>query len=250
MPITLGQRGAFPQPIGYGEDGNGLYSEVRYEGTAAEIAQLIPQLRSVHATWKITKSFTGAKDTIEARIPSPVNLFGNPEEEQPVNDWELMSNDVEKDLLESDIDIVNNLTDNEKLGLSQYMQDPGPDTFPASEPGSDYEALVKQVQRGLRSVEVSAPSLRHTMTVSKNYSTKATFTNVGAVYTPAKLIELESVPTSLLFDPPTLSTDREDVIWGYLKKFPTIRVSAGNKMQIEQEWKFNLWSTLIYPVIE
>jgi hypothetical protein len=246
MPTVNGTKGAYPQPAVIGEDSSGQYTEVRYEGTTKEINALVPSLRAAHATWKITRSFTGAKDTLEARIPMPVNLFGTNEPEIPVDEWELFSQDVEKEMIESNSTVVESLTENERAGLKQYIIDPGPDTIPARLPGSNLDKLVKLAIAGVHSIVVSVPTLRHTQTVSANWTTKAAMTNVHKLFTTAALMTSEGVPSDVLFDMPQEVSVRADQTFAWMKKYPTVRISSKNKRQIEQEWVYGLWSTLLY----
>jgi len=247
MAIINGIKGAYLQPVEYGEDSSGPYTIVRAQGTRNEIKQLIAQLRQQHAQWSIKEGYSGAADVLEARIPAPAISITEPE--IPVNDWELFNQGAEKDILEADVSIINSLTANEKDGLSQYMSDPGPDTTPARTPGSDYDRLFDQIQAGLRSVEIVAPVLRHTQTVSANWTVKAALTNVGRLLSTATLESSEGVPVDVLFELPSGTTTRPDMAYAWKKEFPTVRVSANNKRQIEQEFKYGLWSTLLYQAV-
>ncbi len=247
MATINGQKGAYAQPIVYGRDGNGRYTIKKFAGTRSEIQQLIPQVEQGGATWTINESVSGANDVMEARFP--VDLISVTIPEAPINDWEYFSGKSQKDLLEADVPIINALTENEKIGLAQYMADPGPDTTPARTPASDYDKLFKQVQRGLKSAQVRTPTLRHTQTVSNTYAIQVSFANVGRLLSTASLISLEGVPTDLLFNLPTGTTTIEDAAYSWLKGDPTVRIAAGRRIQIEQEWEYDLWSTIVYQAV-
>jgi hypothetical protein len=89
--------------------------------------------------------------------------------------------------------------------------------------------------------------VRHTQTVSSNYTVKAALTNVGRIISTGSFISLEGVPSDILFNLPTFSSSRApDLVYAWLKRFPIVRTGARQKVQIEQEWEYGLWPPLIY----
>jgi hypothetical protein len=74
----------------------------------------------------------------------------------------------------------------------------------------------------------------------------AALTNVGAILSTGSLIALEGVPGSLLVNLPIKISNRVAAAYGWYKKFPTVRISAGHRIQLEQEWEYGLWSRLAY----
>ncbi len=249
MPIINGQRGAYFQPTEYGSDASGPFFIWRYEGTRAEIEQLIPGVAAAGGQWRVSQGYSGARDILEARFSSQPGDTGG---ETAIDAWEFFANEVEKDLLQTDNAAVNAITADEKRKIKEAIENPTPGKTPAlTTPGAiDVYLLMLE---GVSSLRVSAPVVRHTQTVSNNYAIKASLTNVGRLMSTLSFLALEGVPSTVLFNLPNFSVGTEKANLGlryaWLKRFPVIRVGALQKMQIEQEWEYGLWATTLYGAV-
>lgn len=240
MATINGQRGAFPQPGHFGRSEAGAYTVKIFEGTLAEIYQVAGVVEASGGLWEITESFSGAKHRMECRFPLDFNTT-----EAPVQDWELFSQEVEKDVLEADLAAFDGISRDEKEKIRAAIDNPQAHQSPALVNPTAI-ILYLEMLDGLRSVRVAVPHLRHTQTVSTLWAVGAALTNVTKIISTPSLRALESVPGSLLFNLPSGSSSRTRAQYGWYKKFPTVRIAAGHRIQLEQEWEYGLWSTLIY----
>jgi hypothetical protein len=248
VPTINGQRGAYPQPGRFGRNESGLYTIRVWEGTLREIYQVCAALESVHALWEITESFTGAKHRIEAHIP----LSGPPDSgttETPEEEWELFAQDIEVDLLNADVFPVNGLQPTDRQEIQYYIDHPpalGKDPiFKGTFPGTQLD-LYHLMRSGYQSQEVSRHTLRHTQTASKNFNYATALINVGRIISTNSVIALESVPSDVTANLPNNVTPFADVVYGWLKKKPTLRSHPLKRSQLEQEWVYGLYPPLIY----
>ena len=146
----------------------------------------------------------------------------------------------EKDVLEADNSIINGLSETEKRQIRTIIQDPSAGT-PAPLGGTNANKIYQLMLTGLRAIRVNAPTLRHTQTVSNNWTVKASFANVSKLISTASLISTEAVPSAILFNLPNDASVRAGFQYAWMKNHPTVRASAFQKMQIEQEWQYGLW---------
>jgi hypothetical protein len=105
---------------------------------------------------------------------------------------------------------------------------------------------------GTKSIRVYQAMLRHTKTVAASYQIPASLTDIGEVFSSARLINQEPIPNVISGMMPagssvTLSAGMT-AYRGWLKGFPTITLSANGKAQIVQEWEFGDWSDTIYTI--
>lgn len=235
-----GQKGAFPQPGHFGRSEAGAYTVKIFEGTLAEIYQVASIVEASGGLWEITESYTGAKHRMECRFPIDFNTT-----ETPVHDWELFAQEVEKDVLQADIGALDGISQKEKERIRAAIDNPSSSQSPALTNPTAISLYLEMLD-GLRSVRVAVPTLRHTQTVSTLWLVGAALTNVGRIISTGSLFSLESVPGGLLFNLPAGNSSRASAQYGWYKKFPTVRISAGHRIQLEQEWEYGLWSTLIY----
>ncbi len=249
MSIKInGQRGAKEQPIKFGQNESGPYAIRTWHGTRNEVFAEVPSVLAGGGTYEIRDTFTGTKVELEARFSN--NSDGSAE--VPIDTWELFAAEVEKDILESDISAITNLPKVDREMLRKLQADP-------SQPGSflvpDAETIYRMMLKGVKSTLVQQPSVRHTQTVSNTYLIKASLANVGKIFTSAQLGTVEGFPGTVLFalpnDVAAIPTDPLDPVfnYGWRKKHPTVRGSARQKTQIEQEWIYGLWAySPIQPV--
>lgn len=180
---------------------------------------------------------------------------GGGQVEQDVDNWEILPNAVEKDLLLSDSDAVKNLVADDVKKLRKIMDgqlDPDGVSWTNASAGNP-AGLLKVILAGGKSKTIYQQVLRHTKTIGWAYQVPASLTNVGKVYTTAALKQAESMPVIISGSLPTAAapsrTDGVSVTAGWLKGHPTIQVSAYGKSQIVQEWHYGYWATLLYSIV-
>lgn len=242
-PIINGQALAHEQPQRYGWDSSGPYLIRSWHGTRVAIAAQYSLCVADGAFAEVKQGI--ALDSLEARYAIPAGS-GNPTTDI-VDNWEFSAGVVEKDFLEADISAINSLDDADRTQLRNLIVNPPAtsDATPAweSQDGADLYALVK---RGLRSVRVNHPILRHTLTVGSSYAVKASMANVGQLLSTAKVIHDELLPTDILFNlPATVYAGSDRLVYAWFKMHPTVRVASRSKTQIEQEWEYGLWPTVL-----
>ena len=240
-PVINGTSAAFEQPLRYGFGESGLYVVRTWQGTRAAIEAVRDSSAMFGAVYEVKQGI--GVDTLEARYAAPTSGGGG---EAPVDSWEFHASVVEKDFLEADLATLNSLTAADRTQLLHLIVNP-PAT-PAEVPAWDGLGadLYGYVQNGLRSVRVNAPTLRHTQTVSSFWTVKAALTHVGKILSTGTLASFESIPGEVLFNLPTDVSKRTNMAYGWYKFHPTVRVAAGQKMQIVLEYEYGLWATLLY----
>src|SRR5438094_62475 len=161
-PIN-GRRGANLQPRKYGKNESGRYLMYRWEGTRAEIQQLIPGLDLGGAYYEVQEGFTGAKDSLEARFPTDPSAGGN----DVVNTWEFFAQTVEKDLLDSNNAAAAGISKDDKTLLREAVQNWTHAASPQAVFGTSPNLLelYNLMLDGVRAVRVQVPTLRNTATV-------------------------------------------------------------------------------------
>lgn len=248
LPTINGLKGAFPQPEEYGEDESGAYTHAKWEGTTLEIAQMIPLIRAVGGLYHVTKGYTGARDIIEARIPIWINS-----NETPVDDWEFQATEVEKDAMQVDSPEIDAIPYPQKKIIRRAIAtfdaaDDDPNAIPEGLTDPAGIELYRLMIDGFESIRVAVPTLRHTQTVSSLWAIRASLNYVEKLISTNSLTALENIPAETLITLPNKISSRAGLFYGWYKKYPTVRKSAGHRAQIEQEWEYGLWARLAYGI--
>jgi len=240
-PTITGTSAAHEQGQEFGWDDSGPYLIRTWQGTRAAITAKYIECVAAGAKCSVKQGM--AVDTLSARWSNVDGSGGGSSE--VVNDWEFFAGVVQKDFMEADTSAIRDLSADDKAQMKYLIANPPatPDDVPAwsAETGTNAAAIYALVQAGLRSIDVNAPTVRHTQTVSNSYAIKASLTNVGRIFTSGQLISDEAMPGDLLFNLPTDISSKANLIYGWFKMHPTIRLSARQKTQIVQEWTYGLW---------
>ena len=239
-PTITGQTGAHEQPQRYGWDESGPYLVRTWHGTRAEIVAQYVICIAAGATGEVKQGI--GTDILEARYSEPTTGPGSPE--TVINTWEFFANVIEKDVLQADLATINAISDADRNTIQKW-------TDPDNEPSlsGTAQTVYRLMSKGVKSVRVNQPVLRHTQTVGDSYSVKASLTNVGKVYTTAQLQSAEDLPSDVLFNLPSDTSNHTGMVYGWLKMHPTVRLAARQKTQIEQEWEYGLYSTTLYTQV-
>lgn len=252
MP-RIGTNGATEQPRRLRWSPQGGYFTVRsWKGPKTAIDEIANQLSTAGVPWE-NQQLVAGQWQISSEAPNAVDPGTGSGTELPVDNWELLPGEQEKDILEADLEVINSIPQTELQTLKDGILNPAPSKSPALSNSTAID-LYALMLNGVKTTKVHAPILRHTQTVSRSWATKAAMTNVGRIIANATLIgsgaNSENVPAGFLIalgEAPFInSSNRTGLAYGWYKGFPTLGVGADNKLNITQEWQFGLWATLIY----
>ncbi len=247
----MGRPGAIEQPIHYAYDARtGFVTTRTWRGNYNRLVSLLPYLQQNGWSFEMSSS-TGANYTLTATIGySWANSGIN---DNPIDVWEFVSNKVEKDLLSSDIAIVNALSSSDiktiKAGLdSNPITPPTDSSITALSAGA--QTVYKLLFNNVTSTIVFAPTVRHTQTVSNVYAVAAALANIGRIFSTVTLDAL--VPDTVAFNLPADASITKlglNLAYGFMKDYPNVTPSAYNKTQITQDYQYGLWSTDLYGAL-
>lgn len=198
---------------------------------------------------------------VEAQADSDIEDETPLTEDSAVDTWELAANRVEKDLLVSDIASVNDLDDVDAQVLRAFIN--GDTTYAYDEfawinnGSSNPSGLYKLIKAGVKSSQVFQPILRRTTTASDSYIVSASLTNVGLIYSTAQILAENDVPASIANNMPTTgpsgsatrTLDGITYTYGWMKGYPIITDTIDGKVQIQQEWEFGLWTSILHTFV-
>ena len=257
--VQIGFATLTEQPIEFGWDKkSGQFATRVWQGTEQQCRDAFALLtRTIGFSSVNVKQKSGGVWEVSGRIDGAVDDDGNPLPEQDIVDtWELTSNRVEKDILETDISAVNSLNATDLSTLRGLIN--GDTTNLLTEPSwvssgsGSPSALYKLIKSGVKSSVVYAPVISKTQTASNSRVIAASLTNVGVVYTTATLLASESIPASIANNL-VASTQRTitglTFQYGWLKNFPVITDTVDGKVNLQQNWEWGLWSTVLYSVV-
>lgn len=204
--------------------------------------------------WRYTISRgPGDLSTLEAEIG------GDPEGQTPgdevTDSWEMLPNRVDKDILESDVPIINTLTATEIEAIQAAFRTPPKagtpltTTFPTNT--ANCKTVLDLLNSKVTSKGVDQPVLRHTWMVPPGVPFAPELTNVGLIYSAPSLYGLEGVPNDFLVplaSMPYGPVNREGIAlsYGWLKAWPIFRRAAWNRREVHSEFQFGLWSDVLY----
>ncbi|MEW6160153.1 MAG: hypothetical protein AB1813_22200 [Verrucomicrobiota bacterium] len=233
-----------------------------WEGTREAVQGLIAQLQSTNGADRIDIFPDGPVARLEAYISSE-DAGAN---ETSTDTWELLGNDIQKNLTEhiklqvysetilasitagarevqsAEASKVESTRNTVITQIQALCTAEGKDS-------ADAVAFLKALLKGHDAFGVSQYVLRKSSLVSSRYSTKIAFTGIQRLWTAAQLESTESVPANLLFtissiEPP--ETVQAGYLWSWLKRTPTVAAVGRHKLQITQEWWLEAWSTTLY----
>jgi hypothetical protein len=281
-----GQTGAIPQPLKYSYNPQRGYTTTReYKGTGnAALADKEAELRNGGWTFTVDREIETGADSVW-RISAQRGGGDSPEgggessgTEQTIlsDQWELASNMVEKDILESDSPLMLNLfTECASLPsntwtpmksqedaftwfvreLKDFQNNPTEFRLAFFSPSAYAYKLARLIIAGVKSERVFQPTLRHNKNVTSKYEVKDALTNCGSIITAASIDALEGIPSTILFNLPTdYDSGRGDALgtqlkYGWFKKYPNVTQQADGEWSISQEFEWGLWHTDLYTFV-
>ena len=261
-PRINGRRAATMQPVRYGTNESGAYSIIPYEGTTREIQSIAAQWAGTGAYYEVTQ-MPGGLAKLEVRLNWLFNQ-GNTAVEVPQDTWELDPKETEKDLLEADFQnpgTVAILSKDDRQAVAKALTDNiGPteingDYFKDFADPATAKSVFMLMHAGVRAMPFEASVIKRNRTVSSQYAVKTSYTNVGRLLSSATFQSLEGVPSSLLFNLPTLPDPAQyietpgDLQYAWRKTRPSVQKIALGKWQITQNWQFGLWAVKLHGTV-
>lgn len=262
--IITGRVGAIEQPLTFGfSQSRGDFQRRTWKCTSVDAARaLIPQLIEGGYSYELTE---GPVPILTAELAAAPGTGGGGggSEEVPTDNWELVPNVVEKDIIDSNVAGVQDISQSNLESLRKFIQTPEEGRSPSftgtAQQQAACAALYLQMQKGLRSIRIYQPILRFTRSVSRNWQTKASTANVGNILSNSFLLSSPAdgagLPSGFLvaLNAPPFSNSTTGYMpntkWGWLKGYPSISLASYNRIQTTQDWEWGLWSTLVYTHI-
>ena len=249
----VGSQDPIQQGIRYTREVNGAATQrQRWLVTdQADVATLVSAL--INGGYSYSIQYDGPICTVEGTLDYATTAGGGggtPTTTPWTTIWERDIKVTEKDLLESNLAIVNStdLTELHKatiqIGLANNVQPAA--TGLTGNPLKVYVLMFNKV----KSVMVYQPIIRRTKLCSNSYGIAESDANMGKILTAAQMSSLEGAPASLLFALPAsgTSTIRTDfaIRVGYLKMPARVQQQGDGKWQISQEFDYGDWAADIY----
>jgi len=231
---------------------SGHFTVIPWTGTQAQVeAKRIELVNSGAYTSVDVRQIGGGVWEVKGRTDSQTDGNNNPQPQLSVVDtWELTANRVEKDILDSSVTSDLGIADADIKKLRDYLEGKKAfDTDAWDGGGGNAQSLYVLLKNGVKSFTVSQPVLRKTQSVSSGYVLGNSLTNVEAIYTTASLRSSEAIPASISNNLPNSSTVTYNGLsfrYGWLKHYPTITDAVDARIQLQQEFEWGLWATLLY----
>lgn len=239
---------------------SGDYTEECFEGNREYIYGLLQEARERGAE-NYDIDHDGAKYTLKVRFSQTNSGEGT---ETAVDEVRLNANRASRSIyshpafrvcLEADIKACRAAIQNADANFSTSIFAPDSDgsltghirTQAQSDAITDLYLLLLQ---GVDHTIIHAPVLVRTRVASSDfvYSTSGPYDNIGAVVSPASIINDAALSTLMRVILPTGVNDgmNEDFGVGWLKHYPEYTQAAGNKGVLTQEYEYGLWSRVLY----
>ena len=251
--VILGTTSATEQPIRYGFDPvRGPFTQRSWKGIRTAVENICPSLTLLGYKWEVSQLPGGIWEvtaTIAADITGAIANGGVAAE--VVDDWELVPNVVQKDLLESDCAAVRALTTAQISQIRYSIENPPESASPAWTDVTHQEPIYKLMQAGVKSHTVFQPIMRHIWLVPKNVDPGFTFFNVGRIITLNTMRGTEGLPNTFLIPIQqitgayTTRTDGVSLVNGWLKSMPTMQQSANGRRIVTMEYQYGAWPSLL-----
>ena len=214
--------------------------------------------------WEIS-SQKAMKDLLDSRNPLVVAAMAEPNGVQAVN---LMKKWKSEGSLKDYLVVIGTDTSDDGRFFRQYVSPIEPPVSLGAigkAKGSHAQfypnctVLSKFLLDGIEQVEIPAPVLIHTKTVTAQYIYPAQFLNVGRIFSSPTLITTEGIPPAILFDfPNDVDPSPTEIggvganglyqafLYGWLKNSPSVRQVSARKWNITQTWDYGLWAMQLY----
>lgn len=258
MSVITGSKEVFPQPTSYGQNDAGSFSIIPFESTDPnKINALAAQFQALGYNYNVEHSFGKSKITLQLAF-NPLAI------EAPVDLWEYIGQDAQKDLLcsavqtgitatlsQQNIEIIRQCLANDFSSTASKdasVKTLAQSDFTDGNPANAFK-IYNLMKAGVTDSLVQTSTIRHTQTVSYVYPLTLSKLNLNRIISTPTLIAMENPPnwavTGLPSDiPPGFQTIQAQFAWR--KKSPTIQQIAFRKEQLIQEFEYGLWATDVW----
>lgn len=262
------------QPYKWGRRDTGRWASVPYEGLDQNgIDVLAAGADALGLTYSAENSF-GAKSRVTIEYPyNNISSYGQTAQTEIATAWELIPKNELIPLLDSRNPLVVSAIQAEVTLLNQWNKAGTLSTFITDGNGNFIQPintsgggagivfsqagtiLAKYMYDGVLQVEIPAPTITYTSTVTSQYINPARFTNLGKILSNATLTASYGIPTSILFVMPTFSDPSpipiaggyyQTLLYGWLIKSPSVRQLTRQKWSISQSFDYGLWGIDLY----
>jgi hypothetical protein len=128
------------------------------------------------------------------------------------------------------------------------------DDLPFEDDDPDAAQFYRAVMRGVEARAVHQPVLRMTQTVSSVWRVRLAITNFDRIESGLQLAQYEGLPVDLAFNLPNdvadnaarVGNDVNEVLWGWLKCFPTCTRTGFGRYNLTQDWEYGEWAMCAY----
>ena len=266
------------QPIRLGRNESGSYSEIPFETTDAnQWAAMVNLFDQAGIQYDAQAGF----GKHQATGKYPYNFRNDPATEPPVNLWELISNRVDKSILDAANPQTAVLIQQDIATLQSFVTNPAQYIFSVQNPppamsGFNYGdidpnqlafnttnaqsaaaalLLANLIVSGVTSQPVFVPALRFTVTVNNQYPLSASFINSSKIISTNSMYLIYYISNNLFgalpnYFNPSLDASRPVLNYGWFMSPPEVRQVARQKWQIVYNWEYGLWPVAIfgYPI--
>lgn len=251
------------QPVSYSYSPSEGYTLLPvHEGSKEAVSALAARYRQYRIPFHVQGD--DGKYTIRAEQITP-----DSQTETPTGTWELVGEPEMADIRESDA--YRALSADQQQFISERID--GIIDFSATEAEEgvvwhdeytfslDGNALVlyDMVCKGQTHYFRTNYVLRHIQTVSQGYQSALSGSNIGKVYSKAQLIaecqkfgDQSIIPLMVaeINTIPPRTPPNDNYVWGWLKQAPTLRVTAGDRIECSVEYILEMWPVILYPAVE
>jgi len=262
------------QPIRLGRNESGSYSEIPFETTDAnQWASMVNLFDQAGIQYDAQAGF--GKHSATGKYP--YNFRNNPATEPPVNLWELISNRVDKSIVDASNPQTSVLIQQDIATLQSFVTNPAEYIFSVQNPpgpGSGFNygdidpsklafnttnaqsaaaalLLANLIVSGVTSQPVFVPTLRFTVTVNNQYPISASFINSSKIISTNSMYLIYYISNNLFgalpnYTNPSLDASRPVLNYGWFMSPPEVRQVARQKWQIVYNWEYGLWPVALF----
>lgn len=230
---------------------NGHSNTVTWSGPKQSVRALYDILVNQADEIELEEESSRGIDTVTATFGG-INEDGqNPPETEETIVWELLGNDMQKQVWDSYIYSILSLNDQKLLReAAKDLEDGQLDAWPVFSNVSAGEALLNVITHANEYIDDDWV-LRKTQVIGTKQELNISLTGCNNLWSTAQITAAEPTLTNGIkiamqaFPTPSV---KYGYVWSWLKRKPTLTTKAGNKLEITQEWIQAQWANVLYPI--
>jgi hypothetical protein len=221
----------------------------RWEGTHEAALGHALQLRNYGVPYRMRSD--GVTAVVEAEQPMPDDAAI---QEVPTGSWQLVGEEKTLDITEHPNFKALSSDDQTKIVEAKNRERTWVEYYGTADTMARW--FHDLAYRGQTTFGKQVYVLRHTQSVSQQYDSSLSGSNIYKVYTKAQLLaECADFSNPL---PAMFSADIDKIVdgatsigfmWGWLKRTPTIQTVANDKIEVSVEYVYEEWSKALYNAI-